>query len=145
MSLDPIRVDLRVAVPPADAFAAFTAIGRWWDPRYTADASAFRDVLVEPRVGGAVAEVHADGTTLPWGAVSAWAPGERFAFASTLAQTREHPSEVAVVFEAADGGGTRVAFEHGGWHEGNASDRGRFSDWPQLLARFRAYAEGGEG
>ena len=49
--------------------------------------------------------------------------------------------EVTVRF-APDPAGCRVTFEHGGWHAGNAADRGRFGDWPALLARYAALVSG---
>lgn len=137
MSTDPIAHEFTVAAPPERAFELFVRIGQWWDRRYTADPATFSDVEVDGRVGGAVTEVHTGGDRIPWGAVTAWEPGERFAYTSTLAQTREHPSEITVEF-AAEGTGTRVRFAHGGWHAGNAADRAKFSDWAAILAGYAA-------
>src|SRR5688500_16136551 len=135
MSIDAIVHEFTVAAPPERAFERFVHMGRWWDPRYTADPATFADVEVDGRLGGPVTEVHTDGRRFTWGAVTAWEPGRRFAYTSTLAQTPEHPSEVTVDF-AAEGAGTRVRFAHGGWHAGNAADRAKFGDWPGILARY---------
>jgi hypothetical protein len=62
------------------------------------------------------------------------------AHTSTLAQTREHPSEITVRF-AANNAGCTVNFEHGGWVEGNASYRAKFRDWPIILRRFASVTE----
>jgi hypothetical protein len=43
-----------------------------------------------------------------------------------------------------DGERCRVEFEHGGWNEGNGQDRAKFRDWPVILERFAAVAEGSE-
>ena len=37
-----------------------------------------------------------------------------------------------------------MRFSHGGWTAGNVAGRARFSEWPILLDRFVAYAEGRE-
>ena len=37
-----------------------------------------------------------------------------------------------------------MSFSHGGWTPGNVAGRARFSEWPFLLERFIAYAEGRE-
>lgn len=139
MTDETIRHEFTLAAGPAAAFERFARIGTWWDPRYTADAETFADVVVEGRVGGRVTEVHSDGRRFDWGEVTAWEPGRRLAFTSTLAQTREHPSEISAEF-AAVGEGTLVRFAHGGWHEGNRADRARFTDWPAILARYAAPA-----
>jgi hypothetical protein len=42
---------------------------------------------------------------------------------------------VRVMFVPSDDG-TQVTFEHDGWNELNADARGKFTEWPQLLARY---------
>ena len=41
-------------------------------------------------------------------------------------------------------GTTRMRFSHGGWTAGNVAGRARFSEWPIILERFVARAEGRE-
>ena len=85
-------------------------------------------------------ELHTGGQRYQWGEVTAWEPGERLSCTSTLAQTRESPSEIVVTFEpAADG--CRVRFEHGGWDERYEADRRKFGDGPLILAGFVELAE----
>ena len=88
-------------------------IGEWWDPRYTANAETFEGVTIEPRVGGRVFATHGDSGRGDWGEVLVWEPGRRLVYTSTLAQSPEHPSEIAVDFEP-DGPGCLVEFAHGG-------------------------------
>jgi hypothetical protein len=140
MTTDPIHVDLELECSPGRAFEVYVDdIARWWDPMYTADAATFDGVLIKPGVGGAVVESHRDGRCIVWGRVTVWQPGRRLAYTSVLAQTAEHPSEITLAF-AATADGCAVAFDHGGWNAGNASDRARFNDWPKLLARYVAAA-----
>jgi hypothetical protein len=47
-----------------------------------------------------------------------------------------------VWFDQADEGHTRLRFSHGGWNAGNVAGRARFSEWPIILDRFVAWAEG---
>ena len=70
-----------------------------------------------------------------------WVPARRLVHTFTLAQSPAHPSEVSVEFQPHEGG-CRVHFEHGGWTEANASYREKFGDWPIILDRFAALAEG---
>jgi hypothetical protein len=71
-----------------------------------------------------------------------WEPGRRLVYTSTLALTREHPSEISVRFTP-HGQGCRMRFEHGGWNAGNASYRAKFGDWALILDRYAALAHGG--
>lgn len=141
MSLEPIRHELVVRCTPERGFEKYaTRMGEWWHPLYTADAVSFSGVTVETRVGGRVVETHAGGAEYEWGRVTAWEPGRRFGYTSTLAQAQDVPSEIVVRF-APHPDGCAVRFEHGGWTDGNASDRRKFGDWPVILARFAALAE----
>ena len=141
MSVEPIRHEYHVRCTPDHAFESYAyGIGRWWPGTYSADAATFNDVHIEPRVGGAVIESHEGGETYRWGEVLVWAPGERLTYTSTLAQTRESPSEITVTFRP-DDDGCLVVFEHGGWDEHNEPDRRKFGDWPLILSRFVDMAE----
>jgi hypothetical protein len=37
--------------------------------------------------------------------------------------------------------GCNFRFEHGGWNDGNAADRDKVSEWPEILDRFVALAD----
>jgi hypothetical protein len=142
--MSPIVHEYRLRCSAEDAFAIYTRrIGEWWDARYTANAETLETVTIEPRVGGRVFAVHRDIGDDDWGEVTVWEPGRRLVHTFTLAQDPQHPSEVAVEFAADEGGrGCTVRFAHGGWTQANADVRKKFSDWPVMLDRFAALADG---
>lgn len=139
--LDPITFEYSLDCTADAAFVAYTEkIGQWWLPQYTAGASTFETVTIEPRVGGRIVERHSDGREIDWGEVTVWEPGRRLVHTFTLAQDPAHPSEVS--FELTPSGeACELHFEHGGWDETNVADRKKFGDWPVLLGRFRELAE----
>ena len=52
-SLEPISHEYVLRSDPAHVFATYTTqIGRWWDPRYTANPATFESVTIEPWVSG---------------------------------------------------------------------------------------------
>ena len=137
---EPIRHQLVVDCTPVEAFDAWVdGIGQWWHPDYTPDPAGFRGAGIEPRVGGRVYLVDATLGDVVWGRVLAIARGALVVHTSTLGQTSEHPSRITVQFVPLDEGGTRVELEHGGWDEGNASFRDKFTDWPLILDRYAAF------
>ncbi len=142
MELEPIVHDYVLRCDAERAFEVYTRhIAAWWHPSYTADAETLTAVRIEPGVGGRVYEAHSDGREYDWGRVTVWEPGGRLAYTSTLAQPPDHPSEVTVEFTSHDGG-CRMRFEHGGWNADNAADRSKFTEWPNILDRFAALADG---
>jgi hypothetical protein len=142
--LEPITHDHVLRSDPDRAFAIFTTqIGRWWDPRYTANPETFESVTIEPWVSGRVYASHADLGQHEWGQVTSWEPGRHLAHTFTLAQDPDHPSEVSARFAPGEGGvGCAFRFEHGGWSRTNLAVRQRFGDWPVMLDRFVALADG---
>lgn len=138
--IEPIRHQLVVAPTPVEAFDAWVdGIGQWWHPAYTPDPAGFVGAGIEPRVGGRVYLVDATVGDVVWGRVLAIARGALVVHTSTLAQTPEHPSRIAVQFVPLDEGGTRVELEHGGWDDGNVGFRDKFTDWPLILDRYAAF------
>jgi catechol 2,3-dioxygenase-like lactoylglutathione lyase family enzyme len=137
----PIEHEYDVACPPEHAFAVYTGeIGTWWPDGYSPPGK--EDVAIEPGVGGACTMLLADKTSYPWGRVAAWEPPGHFAMDFTLAQDPDHPSRIDVWFTDAGDGTTLMRFSHGGWTAGNVTGRARFSEWPIILDRFVARAEG---
>jgi hypothetical protein len=135
-----IRHQVVVACTPVEAFDAWVDdIGQWWHPDYTPDPTRFRGAGIEPRVGGRVFLVDATLGDVEWGRVLAVARGALVVHTSTLGQDPEHPSRISVTFVPLDEGGTRVELEHGGWDEGNAPFRQKFTDWPLILDRYAAF------
>ena len=115
---------LELATTAERAFAAFAAIGAWWDPLDTRDPKTLRSITIEPRVGGRVIAHHSDGDD-DWGEVTRWDPPRALAY-TNLATTIE------VVF-VSTGDRTIARVEHAG--------RTLVRDWSKLLARFVAHAQ----
>jgi hypothetical protein len=131
-----------VAADPAHCFEAFTlGLSDWWDPRLTADATTFSGAEIPPGPGGEAVFRHSDGLSYPIGTVSEWRPGERFAMSFVLSLDPAHPTALVVEFERIEDG-TLVRLTHSGWGPENVSERGKFSEWPQLLERYRRHTTG---
>ena len=145
VTLDPIVHEYEVRCSPEQAFEVYTEwIGDWWHRDYSANPETLSTVTVEPRVGGRVYSTHTAEGDLAWGKVTVWEPGRQFSYASTLAQSREHPSTVTVTFDPI-APGCHVHFEHGGWSAENVHDRRKFTDWPAILDRFARLADESTG
>lgn len=136
----PIEHEYVVACSPGHAFNVFTLrIGEWWHPAYA--PPGLTDVVVGTSVGEGCYMRVADGSAYQWGTTTAW-ERHHFAMDFTLAQDPDHPSRLDVRFDEAPLGETTVRFSHAGWTAGNVAGRARFSEWPVLLERFIALAEG---
>jgi catechol 2,3-dioxygenase-like lactoylglutathione lyase family enzyme len=137
----PIEHEYDVACSPDHAFEVLTRrVGEWWPDGYAPPGKV--DVLIEPGVGGRCLMRIADGSDYQWGTVTDWDPPRHYAQDFTIAQDPGHPSRVEVWFADAGDGRTQVRFSHGGWTAGNAAGRARFTEWPVILDRFVALAEG---
>ncbi|WP_191907810.1 glyoxalase superfamily protein [Nocardioides cynanchi] len=137
----PIEHGYHLACSPAEAFSAFTRrIGDWWHTAYGPEGMT--SIHVAPAVGGPAMMRLADGTAYQWGTVTAWEQPEHYAQTFTLAQDPEHPSTLEAWFAPHPDGGCAFRFAHGGWTAGNLAGRARFTEWPILLDRFAAVAEG---
>lgn len=140
MAVEPIVHEFDLDCAPERAFEVYAyRIGEWWDPAYTANPQTLETVTIEPAVGGRVFATHREDGEHDWGRVTAWEPGRRLAYTSTLAQDQRRPSEVTVQF-VPKGDGCHVRFEHGGWHEDNLAERMKFTEWPVILDRFATAA-----
>ena len=118
MSGSRVLVSLRVATPPARAFAAFTGeIGQWWRPnrlfRFTDRGDT--TLAFEPEPPERLVEIGPDGERFVIGPVLEWEPPRRLAFGWRQAGFAEDQStEVSIRFDPVEGG-TRVTVEHFGW------------------------------
>jgi uncharacterized protein YndB with AHSA1/START domain len=121
---DQVRVSAAVAVPPAEAFRAFTDdIDRWWRRglAYRVQGPGRGILHLEPWVGGRLFEQF-DGDTagspphvVATGTVREWDPPHRLAFEwRGVNFAPGERTEVLVRFEPA-GQGTRVVLEHRGF------------------------------
>ena len=137
----PIEHTYQLSCPPEDAFTAFTdRTQEWWHPAYAPEG--LERVAIEGAVGGSASMHLAGGAAYLWGTVTTWEPPRHYAQTFTLAQDPAHPSTLDVRFAPRADGGCTMRFAHGGWTAGNLAGRARFTEWPVLLDRFAAVAEG---
>lgn len=143
---DPVCKSVTVPLDRFAAFELFTAgMDRWW-PKDSHSLSA-RDgngaqasVRVEPGAGGLVIETRADGSEAPWGTVTAWEPGLRFAVDWYVGRDPSQATRVEVTFTEI-GAGTRVDLVHSGFEvlggEADTIGEGYRSGWDLVLvARY---------
>lgn len=117
---DPIVKTIVVNASAARAFDIFVnRIGTWWPlDSHAVSASQgqpARDVVIEPRIGGAVYEVMFDGTRADWGEVLAIDPGRSVAFTWHPGTNSGSPTRVDVRFEDCGSGQAKVTLTHSGW------------------------------
>src|SRR5262249_13840190 len=118
---DSVRVTIVVALPPAEAFDAFTSdVDAWWrrGPRYRAAGGRPSTMRFEGGAGGRLVETYgAAGGGFEYGRVLTWEPPAhlRFEFRGRNF-ARGETTWVDVRFEPAPGG-TRVTLENGGFAE----------------------------
>ncbi|HVO53296.1 MAG TPA: SRPBCC family protein [Solirubrobacterales bacterium] len=140
-----------VDAPIEHVFQLFTdGIGSWWDPNHHLIEGPIERMVFEPRVGGAIYDVGADGSECRWARVLAYDPPDRVLFTWDIGldwKIEPDPakaSEVEVRFSAEGTGRTRVELTHShldrhgpGWEsmrEAVASPGG----WPAGIERFAA-------
>lgn len=149
----PIRKEANAPLPQARAFEVFTQhIGRWWFPGQGIGPSPFKDIIIEPRVGGRWFERAADGLETDWGDVLAWEPPGRVVLAWRIGPDWKFApaisTELEIRFEAVDATSTRVSLEHreldGLGPDGRAMAEAMDGGWGALLGRFVEFA-GSEG
>ena len=118
---DAIRKSVTVPLPPARAFDLFTRrMGAWW-PTDRFSVAMFTGgtvarVVVEPRVGGTVHEIAADGTRADWGRVTRWEPPDTFAMDWWPGAGPGEATRLLVRFIGVEAG-TRVELTHSGLRE----------------------------
>ncbi|GAB05415.1 hypothetical protein GII30_06395 [Gordonia amarae] len=131
----PIVSEITVPVDAATAYDAFIDIGRWWDRRLSPEPATFEGVHVGA-VGEPVLLIHRD-AQYPIGTVTHAERGVRYSQTFTLAVDSEYPTTLSAEFVKA-GEATLVRLSHGGWTAGNAAERAKFTEWPELLRRYAA-------
>jgi uncharacterized protein YndB with AHSA1/START domain len=158
-----VLVALRVPVPAARAFAAFTEqIGDWWRPNGLFQFTEGRTgtLAFEPGPDGRLVETYADGTSFVVGHIRAWDPPRRLVLSwrqASFAAGQE--TELHVRFDDVDDPGgapaaTRVVVEHFGWDtipREHAARHGfplatfqlRFAEWWQGLLHALGTRAGG--
>lgn len=149
----PLIKTLTVPISPDRAFDLFTRrMAEWWPLHSHAISAAAckapaRSVHVPDRVGDEVIETLADGSTAPWGRITAYAPGAHFAMTWHPGTPAETASLVDVRFSA-EGAGCRVTLTHSGWEnrpDGAARRVNYDSGWNGVLLGDYANAAQGDG
>ncbi|MEL6700880.1 MAG: SRPBCC family protein, partial [Pseudomonadota bacterium] len=154
MSLDPVVKTLSVPVTPQEAFTLFTVkMADWW-PLDSHSLTANEDTApgkvpdalhIDPRKGGLIEETKPDGTRHPWGTITAWEPGDRFAMTWHVGRPEAEATFLDVRFEA-QGTGTRITLIHDGWavlgDQGPAMRGGYFTGWDLVFGQCFAQACG---
>jgi uncharacterized protein YndB with AHSA1/START domain len=145
-----LHVDIVVDVSPEHAFRVFTERFDEVKPReHNLLAVPIERTVLEPRVGGTVYDVGADGSSCTWARVLAYEPSDRLVLSWDISPRwqlepdHDHTSEVEIRFTADGAERTRVALEHRnldrhgeGWE--SFTSLGEGSGWPLYLDRFRA-------
>jgi uncharacterized protein YndB with AHSA1/START domain len=146
-----VRTAIVVEVPQERAFAVFTErFGEFKPPEHNIMATPIVTSVFEPRVGGHLYDIGADGTRCRFGRVLAYDPPNRVVFSWDISpawQLETDPArtsevEIRFVVEAADR--TRVEIEHrhldrhgDGWLGISAAVRSE-GGWPVYLSRYAA-------
>ena len=115
-TVPPVEKSVLVRCAPARAFVAFTAeIAQWWPMQTHSVAQAqARSVAIEPRIGGRIYEVAADGTESEWGRVLSWSPPAGFSMTWHPGRAA-NPHTIVEISFTPEGDGTRVRLVHRGW------------------------------
>jgi len=150
VELAPVVKSIEVRRAASDAFRMFVhEATRWWplDTHSLSPENGTKAIehVVEPRVGGRVYEITADGREFFWGEVLAYEPGARFAMTWQLEQPRAQTGEIDVRFEPTGDTSCRVTLTHTGWERmgelGPQTREGYNQGWGQLFAHnFADYA-----
>ncbi len=150
-----VQSSMTVKAPADQAFAVFTEdMASWWPPEHHILQAPLDKMVFEPRIGGSIYDVGADGSECHWGTVLAYEPPHRVVFSWNISlQWNLEPdparvSEVEVRFVAEDAGSTRVELAHRhldrhgeGW-EGMRDAVGSPEGWGAGLARFAQRLQG---
>lgn len=131
MSEQSATAEVEVAADPSRAFDTFTnEIDAWWvrGAINFFDAARAIEMKIEPGVDGRVLEVY-DGDALELGRITAWEPGARLGYRSSV-----DDSEIDVRFESVEGG-TRVRVTQTLVPGGEKM----FAFWPRTLHWFGSW------
>ena len=148
-------VALRVPVPAARAFAAFTEqIAEWWQPNGLFQFTDGRTGVLafEPGLGGRLVETYPDGSSFVVGHIRTWDPPRHLVLSWRHASfAADQETELHVRFDDVEDltgsvAQTRVVVEHFGWDgipPEHAARHGfplttfqlRFAQWWQALLR----------
>ena len=148
-----LHVSVTVDTPIEHAFRVFTERFDEIKPReHNLLAVPIERTVLEPRVGGTVYDLGADGSICTWARVLAYEPPRRLVISWDISprwrieSDPSRSSEVEIRFVAESTDRTRVELEHRhldrhgeGWRGFTSLESG--NGWPLYLERFRGAAE----
>jgi uncharacterized protein YndB with AHSA1/START domain len=145
LPIPPVVKTIAVACTPAAAFRLFTADFARWYPLEMYSVRPAAACRLEPRLGGRLYEIAADGVETPWGEVTAWDPPHGLALSWRARVSAEEAQRVEISFRAIPGG-AEVRLVHDGWERVRveaAEWRDRYDGgWVEIFERrFKAYAD----
>jgi uncharacterized protein YndB with AHSA1/START domain len=118
VDLSPLKFEIEVDVPPAEAFEVFTTgMESWWPmASHSIGEQQVKGIGFEGREGGRVYEIWANGEEKDWARVLVWDPPNRVTLAWHPSLQPGTPTEVDVRFSAR-GSKTTVELVHSGWDQ----------------------------
>ena len=144
-----IRQTINLVVPPAQAYAAFSQVQRWWskDHTYSGDSA---NLSLQMRPGGCFCEQLDKGGGVEHMRVTFLQPGERVVLTGSLGPllTEATTGVMDVTFERI-AGGSRITLDYraAGFARGNGTELALGVDkvLGEQMQRLRAFATGGGG
>lgn len=115
--LEPISLELTVAVEPELAFEVFTTrFGEWW-PKESHSLAKKDCIAVElhPGLGGEIIERARGQKNVSWGRVEIWQPGEHVSFTWHPGWNPGDYTRVMVSFQQNSFGRCVICLEHRDW------------------------------
>lgn len=146
--IEPVRKQLKVAIPVEAAFRLFTeGMSRWWPIQtHSVGEQQAETCFFEGWVGGRIVEVLKDGSQSEWGRVLAWEPFHKVRFHWYPGREPDTGQEVTVTFNEIPGG-TLVELVHVGWEtlgeDARTRRAGYDTGWDFVLAKY--IIEAGQG
>jgi uncharacterized protein YndB with AHSA1/START domain len=141
VKIEPVRKQLKVAIPMEQAFELFTAgIGKWWPlATHSVGEEQAGTCFFEGWVGGRIVEVLKDGSQSEWGKVLVWEPHHSVSFHWYPGREPDTAQEVTVTFSEIPGGSV-VELVHTGWEtlgtDAQARRDGYDTGWDYVLAKY---------
>ncbi len=137
--IEVVRKTVTVDCSVEDAFRVFTAeAASWWPVDTHSIHQSVSEIVFEPREGGEVYELTAEGERGHWATVLEWNPPSRLVLAWEVSPAVTG-TEVEVRFTPSSSQ-TRVELEHRGWErlaEGGAEKRGSYdTGWDAVLTPY---------